>query len=129
MQLTAAESTERLDKPSQSNGTDGEQPVQLTGTLLQPAVSVSLTQLHRMRVLDCLLSARLMHGDGDTSDDRFRSGLLSIEQSRSLVPLLHSDPMVCCPKCLERTASMSAHPMPPPQGSWVPTTSPGAIIT
>ena len=97
MHLTAALSTP-LESAYPTSEAEGDQaaepPVQLSGTVLQPNVSVSLTQLHRMKVLECMLTARLMHGGAENEDDRFRSGVLSIEQSRSLVPLLHVDPMV-----------------------------------
>ena len=97
MQLTAGLSTP-LESAYPTAGPEGDQaaepPVQLSGTVLQPNVSVSLTQLHRMKVLECMLTARLLHGGAEHEDDRFCSGVLSIEQSRSLVPLLHVDPMV-----------------------------------
>ena len=69
----------------------------LSGTLLQPAAPLKLTQLKSMRVLESMLSARLMKPGAcvGVGGDAFRSGLLSIEQSRALVPLLHRDPMVC----------------------------------
>lgn len=98
MQLTAALSTpfeSAYPKPESEEAQPAEPPVQLSGIVLQPNVSVSLTQLHRMKVLQCMLTARLMHGGAENEDARFRSGVLSIEQSRSLVPLLHVDPMVC----------------------------------
>lgn len=97
MELTAAlcNPTQLLYPPPAGEPAPRSGPsVQLSGIVLQPNVSVSLTQLHRMKVLQCMLSARLMHGVAEDEDERFRSGLLSIEQSRSLVPLLYADPMV-----------------------------------
>lgn len=75
---------------------DGCAAAILSGTLLGPAAPLKLTQLNRMRVLECMLYARLMRPAAceGAAGDAFRSGLLSIEQSRALVPLLHSDPMV-----------------------------------
>lgn len=77
-------------------------PAMLSGMVVQPAAPLKLTQLNRMRVLESMLSARLMRpaaSDG-TAGEAFRSGLLSIEQSRSLVLLLHGDPMVRPPLLL-----------------------------
>eukprot|EP00892_Ulva_mutabilis_P009300 jgi/Ulvmu1/6742/UM030_0077.1 len=83
-----------LPQPDEE-GAPTPQTAHLTGTVVQPAAPLKLTQLHRMRVLESMLSARLMRpgaSDG-TAGEAFRSGLLSIEQSRALVPLLHGDPM------------------------------------
>lgn len=73
----------------------------LSGMVVQPAAPLKLTQLNRMRVLESMLSARLMRpaASEGSAGDEFRSGVLSIEQSRALVPLLHGDPMVCPRLC------------------------------
>lgn len=91
--LTAAPAQPEANSEAAPDGSPG---AVLSGMLLQPAAPLKLTQLNRMRVLESMLSARLMQPAAymGASGDAFRTGLLSIEQSRELVPLLHSDPMV-----------------------------------
>jgi hypothetical protein len=85
----------------------------LHGTLLRPAAAVNFTPLHCARVYQCALAATLMHPtcshaatDAAVDSARmFRSGLLSIEQTRELVPLVPSDPLVRPPAATEPMAA------------------------
>jgi hypothetical protein len=84
--------------------------VELTGTLVRPSMNLSFTPLHRCRVYECRLAAALMHeafseraacaADSAEGCGMFRSGPLTVDQSRSLVPLDVSDSLVRSPSPL-----------------------------
>lgn len=92
---------------------------ELRGMLLRPAAAMTFTPLHRMRVYECVLAASLAY-EADALDapaarkgtdyvHSFRHGLLTIDQSRSLVPLQATDPLVRCPTRLIDCSPRIAH--------------------
>jgi hypothetical protein len=76
--------------------------VHLSGVILRPAVHGRITPIHRMRVVHCALAASLQmdsslarRNSGVAGVARpHSSGLLTVDQSRALVPLECSDPLV-----------------------------------
>lgn len=79
--------------------------LRLSGMLLRAAAPLRLTPLHRMRVMSCVLAASLAHQAASVTSEpatlrglasgaAFRSGPLTLDQSRALVPLQSSDPLV-----------------------------------
>jgi hypothetical protein len=76
--------------------------VEVIGTLVRPAMSLTFTPLHRCRIYECRLAASLMHEAASEQaaltaaegSGMFRTGPLTVDQSRSLVPLDVSDNLV-----------------------------------